>query len=92
MQANDFMDLPEWAKDAVHLDSEIHFDLRDRLKMLIGWRPLVKFAIATEIAPGRTDPYASRVLMLRPSWWPFKPKFVGYMAVESEALSSREGE
>ena len=77
-------DLPEWAKDAVYVYSEHHFSWRDRIKILCGWTVLHDCGVATEIPPGRTDPFTHRVSFRRPDWWPFKPKFVGYMAVERD--------
>ena len=73
------LDLPDWAKDAVHVTSEHHFSMRDRIKILFGWLPIYDCGVACEFPPGRTDAYTNHMSFRRPGWWPFKPKFVGYM-------------
>jgi hypothetical protein len=78
-------ELPEWAKDAVHVTSEHHFSMRDRLKILFGWTFLHDCGIATEAVIGRNEAYRHRLSFGRPGWWPFKHKFIGYMHVPEEA-------
>lgn len=77
-------DLPEWAKDVVFTETEFHFDLKDRLKILFGWTPSFCNGTATEHLPGRTENYTGRLLMLRPKWWPWKPQPMGYAESRSE--------
>ena len=71
-------DLPEWAKDAIYLDSEHHFSMVDRIKILFGWKAIYWCGIATAELPGRTLPFTSRLSMRRPNWWPYKPIRQGY--------------
>lgn len=83
-------ELPEWAKDAVYLDQDVHFDLKDRLKILFGWTPSFHNGIATEERPGRTQPFTGRIVMLPPSWWPWKPQPMGYMEAGGGEQASEE--
>lgn len=80
--------LPEWSADAVYVESEHHFSMRDRFKILFGWTVNHSCGVATEVAPGRTDPFSHRIYFRRPGWWPFKPKFMGYEEWKAE-LSDR---
>ena len=48
-------DLPEWAKDAVHVTSEHHFSMLDRVKILFGWLPIYDCGVPCESPPGRTE-------------------------------------
>jgi len=82
-------ELPEWAKDAVYVTSEHHFSKTDRLKILFGWTVLHDCGVATEERIGRNEAFSHRLSFGRPGWWPFKPKFVGYMAVEDEPDASK---
>ncbi len=61
-----FVDLPPWAKDAVHTSVDIHFDWKDRLKILFGWRVTLNVDTPTENVCGRTES-ASEVHVWRPS-------------------------
>lgn len=77
-------DLPEWAKDAVYVNSEHHFSFSDRLRILFGWTPCYDCGVATEELPGRTDVFSTRLTFRRPEWWPFKPKLLGYVETKPE--------
>lgn len=79
-------DLPIWAKDAMYTTTDFHYDLKDRLKILVGWTPNYHCGVATEVPPGRTLVISQRIIMLRPSWWPWKLRLLGY----GEATSNRE--
>jgi hypothetical protein len=84
-------ELPDWAKDAVYVNSEHHFSMRDRLKILFGWTVHEHCGVATEELIGRTEVHRQYLSFGRPGWWPFKPKWAGYMAVhepDSEAKAS----
>lgn len=47
--------LPDWATDAVHTFIDIHFDWKDRLKILLGWRVTVAVKTPTQHAVGRAE-------------------------------------
>lgn len=71
-------ELPDWAKDAVYVTTEFHFSWKDRFKILFGWNPLYDCGVATQELPGRTLAFSDRMSFKRPSWWPWKPKLLGY--------------
>ncbi|MGD9883958.1 MAG: hypothetical protein AB7U95_27970 [Reyranella sp.] len=77
-------EMPEWAKDVVYTDTDFHFDFRDRVKILFGWRLWYHSGVATEERAGRTQHFTDRTLLRNPKWWPFKPKPMTYVAVSDE--------
>lgn len=50
-----FPELPEWAKDAVHVDNDVVLDWKDRLRVLFGARIFVQTATFCETPPGRVE-------------------------------------
>ncbi len=47
--------LPEWAQDAINLETTCHLDFADRLRVLITGKLVVKSRTYTAIAPGRVE-------------------------------------
>lgn len=50
-----FFDLPEWAKDALHVESDVHLDWRERLKVLFGAVVHVHTTTFCGNMPGRAE-------------------------------------
>ncbi len=48
-------DLPEWAKDAVHVISDVHLGFWDRLRVLFGAVVNVRTTTFCEHEPGRAE-------------------------------------
>lgn len=52
------IDLEPWAKDAIYVHTDIHFDWRDRLRILFGWPVHVRSMTLCEEKPGRVQSVA----------------------------------
>jgi len=81
-----FGDLPAWAKDAIHATVDIHFDWRDRVKILLGWRVTLNVDTPTENVCGRAES-VSEVSVWRPS----HRKSVGMVEVSYRQDGERRG-
>ncbi len=58
-------DLPEWAAEAVHVNTTVLFDWRDRIRVLLGRPVHVDSQIDCEHKPGRTSGAGTRVWVER---------------------------
>lgn len=75
-------ELPDWAADAVYVNTGFHFDFKDRLKILFGWTVYHYQGVACSVPPGRTQVTETRLSWRRPGWWPWKLKLLGYAEKE----------
>ena len=53
MLPDEWFEWPEWAKDAIVVDVEIHFSWADRLRVLLRGRADVRAKVFTEHLPGQ---------------------------------------
>ena len=58
MKIKDFLDLPEWSSDAVHIDLTIHWGYLDRFKIFLFGENIIKIAIFCEKSPGHVETIA----------------------------------
>lgn len=63
----DVPDLPEWAKDAVFVETRVELSFADRLRVLVSGRIRVRSQTLTENAPARCET-TSIAHPLPPSW------------------------
>jgi len=75
------VELPNGYRDALHVDTTIIFDWKDRLRILFGWNFVCHTATLCENHPGKNEhwPRYSHIHVIKPGWWPRK-KVVGYYA------------
>lgn len=62
-----YRELPEWAQDAIHVNTEVRFGFVDRLKILFGYRMSLDAMVSTAAMPGRTET-VTELRVWRPYW------------------------
>jgi hypothetical protein len=71
-------ELPVWATDAVMVETEVHLDWRDRLRVLVRGQLWVKSQTFTEHKPGRVESVSDVAVA------PIRLKTVGYYTEEAQ--------
>jgi hypothetical protein len=74
---------PEWARDEIFTQVDVHFDWTDRLLILIGRTVTVKVKTVVATPPGRCA--ASSSVWAWRIRWPWQREPVGYSPMMAEA-------